>query len=94
MQLIPGLDSAYYVAGWTPDGASVYMASTKDSERVAKVYKTNIATGKMETWKNFGAESNAGAEGVGGLVLSSDESAYAYVYDRVLSEAYVVTGLR
>jgi hypothetical protein len=28
------------------------------------------------------------------LVLSSDETAYAYVYDRVLSEAYLVTGLR
>jgi Tol biopolymer transport system component len=94
IRLIPGLDSIYYVAGWSRDGASVYVTSDKQNERIAKVYKADIATGKMELWRTFGAEANADNGGLGGLVLSSDETAYAYVYDRVLSEAYVVTGLK
>ncbi len=48
----------------------------------------------MELWKTFGAEAGAGVSSVGGPRLSSDGTAYAYVYVRVLSEAYVVTGLR
>jgi len=48
---IPDLDSKYYVAGWTPDGASLYALSSQRRERTAKVYRVNIATGKMDFWK-------------------------------------------
>jgi hypothetical protein len=64
------------------------------SEKAAKVFKVDIATGRMEPWKTFGAEAGAGVSQVGGPNLSRDGSAYAYVYVRVLSEAYVVTGLK
>jgi hypothetical protein len=64
------------------------------SEKTAKVYKVNVVTGKMELWKTFGGEGTAGIRGVGGLRLSSDGTAYAYVYSVTLSQAYVVTGLK
>jgi len=54
----------------------------------------NITTGKMEFWKTFGANLPAGVANVGGPRFSSDGSAYAYVYSRVLSQAYVVKGLK
>ena len=94
IRLIPGLDSSYYVTGWSPDGGSVYAASSRASEKIAKVYKVDTATGKMELWKTFGTEVAAGVTGVGAPHFSSDGTAYAYDYDRVLSEAYVVTGLK
>lgn len=94
LRLIPGLDSKYYVTGWSPDGGSVYAVSSRLSEKTAKVYRVNTVTGKMELWKTFGAEAGAGVFSVGGPRLSSDGTAYAYVYVRVLSEAYVVTGLK
>jgi eukaryotic-like serine/threonine-protein kinase len=94
IHLIPGLTLDYYVAGWSGDGRSVYVKSTKASERVAKVYQVNIATGKMELWKTFGIDVGAGATGVGAPLFSRDGTAYAYVYDRTLSQAYVVTGLK
>jgi eukaryotic-like serine/threonine-protein kinase len=90
---IPGLDSIYFVAGWSPDGGSVYVATSR-SEKTAKVYRVNIQTGKMEPWKIFGAEGGAGVTETGPPHFSADGSAYAYVYVRVLSEAYVVTGLK
>jgi len=94
IRLIPGLDSNYYVTGWSPDGGSLYVGSTRLSEKTAKVFKVDIGTGKMEPWKTFGAEAGAGVSQVGGPRFSRDGRAYAYVYVRVLSEAYVVTGLK
>jgi eukaryotic-like serine/threonine-protein kinase len=90
---IPSLDSSYYVRRWSPDGASLYVASSKLAQRIAKVYLVNIATGKMQFWRSFG-ESAAGMEGASAPLFSTDGSAYAYVYSNTLSEAYVVTGLR
>jgi hypothetical protein len=72
----------------------LYVSSGKANQRTSELFKVNIATGKMEPWKSFGAEVRAGVNGVGAPEFSSDGSAYAYVYVRVLSEAYVVTGLK
>jgi hypothetical protein len=94
IRLIPGFDPNDYVTGWSPDGSSVYVTSNRATDRAAKVYKLNTTTGKKEFWKTFGADAASGFGGVGGPHLSRDGAAYAYVYDRVLSEAYVVTGLK
>jgi hypothetical protein len=55
-----------------------------------------MATGKMQFWKEFGTNLPAGTAGagVGAPRFSEDGSAYAYVYSQVLSEAYVVKGLK
>jgi Tol biopolymer transport system component len=93
-QPIPGLESKYSIIGWTPDGESVYAAGNRRGVRTAMVFRVNIRSGKMEPWKTFGAQSGADNALVGAPHLSSDGTAYAYIYNRVLSEAYVVTGLR
>jgi Tol biopolymer transport system component len=93
IQWIPGLDSNYQVTGWSPDGASVYTASTRD-ENPRKVYQVNTTTGKMELWRTFGAGAPAGVSEVWAPDFSRDNSAYAYVYIQILSQAYVVTGLK
>ena len=91
---VPGLDTNYYVTGWSPDGRSLYVVSTHRGDNAMKVYQVNTGTGKMEFWKTFGTEVAATGAGTGGLLLSSDGTAYAYVYSRTLSQAYVVTGLK
>jgi eukaryotic-like serine/threonine-protein kinase len=91
--LIPGLGSNYSVIGWTSDGESVY-AVTRQRAPEAKIYKVNIHSGKMELWKTLGGETSTGISVVGNPHLSTDGTAYAYIYVRVLSEAYVVTGLQ
>jgi dipeptidyl aminopeptidase/acylaminoacyl peptidase len=92
---IPDLDSKYNVAGWAPEGTSLYAISNKQSDKTAKVYRVNTATGKKEFWKEFGDQMpKTGIKGVGLPLLSGDGSAYAYVYSQALSVAYVVNGLK
>ena len=90
---VPGLDSTYYVAGWSPDGSSLYVASTRALQKTAKVYRVDPVTGKMDLWKTFGTDS-AGIDGTGAPLFSADGTAYAYVYVQILSEAYVASGLK
>ena len=94
LRLVPGLDSKYYVSDWSSDGTSLYALSSQRRYGAAKVYRVNAATGKMEFWKTFGADLPAGVASVGGPRFSTDGSAYAYVYSQVLSQAYVVKGLK
>jgi eukaryotic-like serine/threonine-protein kinase len=90
---IPGLDPKYSVNGWTPDGSSIYAFSGRVSEKAAQVYRVNPISGKMEFWKEFGGSLQVGVDDVGPPRFSKDGSAYAYVYEQVLSQAYVVKGL-
>jgi len=90
---IPNFDSTYGVLGWTADGASLYAISNHLGEKLAKVYRVNITTGKMDLWKTFGDSLPPGAN-AGAPHLSSDGTSYAYVYDQILSQAYVVKGLK
>jgi len=46
----------------------------------------NVTTGQMDYWKAFGTDMPAGVAGV--------EGPYAYEYGQVLSQAYVVRGLK
>ena len=98
LRSIPGLDSNYVIAGWAPDGNSLYAASFQDRWRSGstKVYRVSIASGRMEFWKEFGTNLPAGTAGSGVATprFSADGRAYAYIYVQVLSEAYVVKGLK
>jgi eukaryotic-like serine/threonine-protein kinase len=91
---IPGLASNYAIIGWTPDGQSVYVTPVLAGAKSRKVSRLNIQTGKMDPWKTFGEEMGRTVTTVGPPRLSDDGNAYAYLYVQVLSEAYVVTGLK
>jgi WD40 repeat protein len=93
---IPGLESSYSIRGWTADGESLNLSPKRSgalSLRSAKVFRANVQTGKIELWKTFGEQTGAGVSSVSPPHLSSDGTGYAYLYIRVLSEAYVITGL-
>jgi eukaryotic-like serine/threonine-protein kinase len=97
LQPIQGLEANDSVIAWAPDGETVYVVPSRRGAlavRSVKVFRVNIRTGKREPWKVFGEETGAGVSSVGVPRLSSDGTAYAYIYTRILSEAYVVTGLR
>jgi len=91
---ITGLDTNYSAIGWTQDAESIYVAPRLRSPKAVQVFRVSIQTGKMLPWKTFGEEVGATGATVGAPHLSADANAYAYIYDRVLSEAYVVTGYK
>jgi len=94
IRLIPDLDSAYRLLGWSPDGGAVFVVSSRSGQTLAKVYRVNITTGKMDLWNTFGADAGAGVTSVAAPLISKDGTAYAYVYVRTISQAYVVNGLK
>ncbi len=94
LQLIPGLDPKLTVTGWAPDGSFVYAVMNQFGQKSAKLLKVNTTTGKAEFWKEFGTGLSGGISGVSAPRFSRDGSAYAYVYVRTLSQAYVAKGLK
>ena len=91
---IPGLDSNYRVSGWSPDGESLYVVSTRQREKTRNVSRVNTVTGKMELWRTFGEGLGAGAVSIGGSYRSGDGGAYAYLYAQTLAQVYVVRGMK
>jgi Tol biopolymer transport system component len=91
---IPDLASKHRVVGWSADGASVYAVSRRGRVKLLEIYLVNIATGKMQLLKTLGQDVGAGVSSVAAPHLSRDGTAYAYIYTRTLSEAYVITGLK
>ncbi len=94
LRLIPGVDPKYTVIAFSPDGNSLYLFSSRASERAGKVYQVDPTTGKMVFWKEFGANLQAGGNFVGAPRFSADGKAYAYVYIHDESQAYTITGLK
>jgi eukaryotic-like serine/threonine-protein kinase len=90
---LAGLDAKYDVTGWAPDSSAIYVADSHLRTRAVNALRMNLATGKLEPWKNFGETLPTGANAFGPL-SSSDGSAYAYGYTQTLSQAYVVKGLK
>src|SRR5579872_4522142 len=91
---ILGLDPKYYVTGWFPDGTSLYVTEAGGNPGPRKIYRLSLATGKIDFWKTFGADLKVGIAGISPPTFSQDGTAYAYMYDQTLSEAYVVKGLK
>jgi hypothetical protein len=59
-----------------------------------KVYRLDVATGAKELWKELLPADAAGVTQVGTVVPTPDGRAYVYSYIRLLSEMYVVEGLK
>ncbi len=91
---IPNLDASHRVRGWTPDGASVFATPTRQSGKTVNIYRVNLMTGKVELAKTVGEDLAAGSLAAGIPYLSADGSAYAYNYEQVLSQVYVVRGMK
>jgi eukaryotic-like serine/threonine-protein kinase len=94
LQLIPDLDPRNEVIGWSPDGSSLYVALSHAGQKTVMVNKLDPATGKMNSWNEFGLGPSGGIASVATPHFSGDSRAYAYLYVRILSQAYVAKGLK
>jgi eukaryotic-like serine/threonine-protein kinase len=92
---LPDIGSEYLVTGWALDGKSLYVGSRQRQVQLArKVYRLDLATGKMEFWKEFGASLPSSTTGIGFPRFSSGSNAYAYPYGVLICDTYVVKGLK
>jgi Tol biopolymer transport system component len=88
---VPGLNPAEVAFGWTGDGKSVYVYRPAVP---ALVYRLELSTGHRELWKELNPPDPAGINFIRTPHISADGKAYAYNYSRVLSELFLVDGLK
>jgi serine/threonine protein kinase/Tol biopolymer transport system component len=77
---------------WSADGRAVYVF--QPGEFPAKVYRVDLATGRREPWRELWPADSTGVLGIGRLFVSADGKACAFGYQRLLSNLYVVEGLK
>jgi serine/threonine protein kinase len=88
---VPGIAPGQIFVQWGEDGKSVYM---RDDGLPTSVYAFDPATGKKTPLWRLAPPDPSGVAGVHSVVLSRDGKAYAYSYNRIVSELLVIDGLK
>ncbi len=89
---IPGVEAGELFPGWTADDRSLYVQ--KRGGPSARIDRLDLATGRREPWKEILPADAAGVVRVSSVFLAPDGSFYVYAYSRVLSNVYLVEGLK
>jgi Tol biopolymer transport system component len=89
---LPGSAPGDIADRWTSDGRAVYVH--RRDEMPAKVYLVDVATGRKELWKELIPADAAGVTQASSVVPTPDGRSYVYSYLRLLSDLYVVKGLK
>jgi Tol biopolymer transport system component len=76
---------------FTADGKSVLLRTRTIPVKITRV---DIATGKREPWKEIVPADPAGVQSIPSVRFSADGKSYAYSIGRILSDLYVVDGLK
>jgi DNA-binding winged helix-turn-helix (wHTH) protein/Tol biopolymer transport system component len=88
---IPGLQPGE-TFGWTADARFLYAYQWKQS--LIKIYRLNILSGQRRFFKEITPPELSGSCDINRVLFSSDGRYYAYGYARLLSELYMIKGLR
>ena len=76
---------------YTPDGKGILVAAPG---LPLKIERLDLATGRRQPWKEIAPADPAGVQNVVSIRFSADQKAYAYSILRVLSDLFVVDGLK
>ena len=79
------------VEAYLPDGKSVLA---RNRALPAKITRVDIATGQRSLWKELEPADAAGVQSISNMKFSADGKSYAYSVFRVVSDLYVVDGLK
>ncbi|MGB9403805.1 MAG: protein kinase [Candidatus Acidiferrales bacterium] len=77
---------------WSADGRSAYVYQDKKDD--AEVFRVDVTTGKRQQVAKLGPGDPAGLVGIEPVRVTPDGRAYAYSYNRSLSDLYVVDGVK
>ena len=89
---LTGLDGLARPVGWTSDGRHLFIHHIGDLPD--KAQRLEIATGRLEPWRDLTLEDPAGLLRINPVRVAPDGRSWAYSYIRVLSNLYVVEGLK
>jgi eukaryotic-like serine/threonine-protein kinase len=89
---VPGSQPDDRPVGWSADGQSLWLF--RRGEVPAHVYQLNIATGRRHLWKTLVPPDSAGVYSIIEFSITPSGHAYFYSYTRLLSQLYLVRGLK
>lgn len=92
VRAIPKLALGEVPIVWSADGRSLYVY--QPGELPAKIYRLDLGSGQRTLWKQVMPSDPAGVELIGPIVLTPDGKGYVYGYHRILSDLYLVEGLK
>jgi eukaryotic-like serine/threonine-protein kinase len=89
---VPGLEQDETPTRWSADGRSLYVLRRRDVP--ARVFRLDLASGKRELWKELMPSDGSGVQDISPVIPTPDGQEYVYGYLRLLSDMYVVEGLK
>jgi serine/threonine protein kinase/Tol biopolymer transport system component len=91
LRVLPGFGPNDEVIAFSVDGRVAYVQVLGSVP--ARVDQVDIATGKRAVWRTFQPSNMAGVTGMGPVSLTPDLKAYAYNYESLISEMFVLQGV-
>ena len=82
----------FVAAGRTWSAKAIYVYKPEDLP--AKVYRLDLSTGHKILWKDLMPSDSAGVSRIGPILLTTDGKSCLYGYHRILSDLYLVEGLK
>jgi Tol biopolymer transport system component len=89
---LPGLLEGEFPLRFSPDGK--WLFAWRRGDVPAHVARVEVETGKREIWKELLPADPAGVERISNVLVSPDGKYYVYCYARLLSDLFVVEGLK
>jgi Tol biopolymer transport system component len=77
---------------WSADGRRLFLAGPE--EFPIRIYRRDLATGRVEPWRQIAPDDPSGVFTIGGVFLASNSQTYVYHYYRGSNELYLAQGLR
>jgi hypothetical protein len=87
-----GLEPDDLPAQWAESGQTLYVRAGRLSD--ARVYRVDLTSGKRELWNQITVPDGAGVLSIGGIKMTRDGATWVYGYMRLLTDLYLVEGLR
>jgi serine/threonine protein kinase/Tol biopolymer transport system component len=89
--LVPSTQPGEVPAFWTSDGKSLLIGT---SDVPTKVFTVELATGQRKVYRTFAPADPTGLFDLSPPNFSRDLKSYVYSYTRILSDLYIVEGLK
>ena len=89
---VPGLAAGEVPIQWSADGGSLFVSRLQGLP--VKIFRLNLATGSRTPWREMNPSDPAGVFGIDPIRLTRDGKSYVYSYRRLLSDLYLMEGLK
>jgi Tol biopolymer transport system component len=89
---VPGSEPGDRPVGWTADREALWIY--RRGQMPALIQRLDLATGKKSVWRKIKPSDLTGVYSILDFDIAPDGSSYLYSYHRVLSELFVVRGVR